>query len=272
MKKTFKIFIIAFLLVIYVYICKIDSLPNNIFLYNNEELENLSFPGISLNIKDEIYATSNITEKIKKNNIVDVKFLNSLTLKKINVNRIDETEVIPIGQISGLKLYTSNVFVVGMSEIKTEKNESIKPYINSGIKEGDKIVKIDNTEIQGIDQLIGIVQNSDGKELEIEYIQENELKICKIIPAKAMDKTYKLGLWVRDSAAGIGTLTFYEPKTGKFAALGHGITDIDTGKLVEISNGEFSTAKILSIIKGKKGMPRKNTRKHRKTKSNRNNI
>ena len=60
---------------------------------------------------------------------------------------------------------------------------------------------------------------------------------------------YKLGLWVRDSAAGIGTMTFYEPKTQSFAALGHGITDIDTGELINISNGKFITTKILSIIK-----------------------
>ena len=67
-------------------------------------------------------------------------------------------------------------------------------------------------------------------------------------------------MWVRDSAAGIGTLTFYEPSTGNFAALGHGITDTDTGDLVEIQNGEFLTTKIISIVKGIKRKPWKNTR------------
>ena len=75
---------------------------------------------------------------------------------------------------------------------------------------------------------------------------------------KAQDKNYKIGLWVRDSNAGIGTLSFYEPSTGNFAALGHGITDIDTGDLVEIADGEFLTTQIISIEKGRKGNPRKN--------------
>ena len=91
---------------------------------------------------------------------------------------------------------------------------------------------------------------SKGENLEIEYVRNNEMKYCNITPIKYGDGSYKLGLWVRDSAAGIGTLTFYEPSTGNFAALGHGITDTDTGKLVEIQNGEFLTTKILSIIKG----------------------
>ena len=72
---------------------------------------------------------------------------------------------------------------------------------------------------------------------------------------RQVEKEYKIGLWVRDSAAGIGTLTFYDPETKTFAALGHGITDIDTGDLIDISNGEFITTKILSIIKGVKGKP-----------------
>jgi len=74
---------------------------------------------------------------------------------------------------------------------------------------------------------------------------------------KAMDNTYKLGLWVRDAAAGVGTATFYEPKTGKIAALGHGIIDADTEKLIDIASGEIVTANILSLVKGENGKPGK---------------
>ena len=91
-------------------------------------------------------------------------------------------------------------------------------------------------------------------------------------PVKESDGTYKLGLWVRDSAAGIGTLTFYDPSTGNFAALGHGITDADTGNLIEIQNGEFLTTRVISITKGQKGTPRKNTWYNRKSKNNWNYI
>lgn len=159
-----------------------------------------------------------------------------------------------------------------MSEIKGEDTQKYKPYENTDIQEGDRITKIDNQEITDTNSLINIVNKSKGKSLEIEYVRNNDIKTCNIKPIKYTDGSYKLGLWVRDSAAGIGTLTFYEPSTGNFAALGHGITDSDTGKLVEIQNGEFLTTKIISIVKGLKRKSRKNTRNNRRRDINRDNI
>lgn len=183
-----------------------------------------------------------------------------LEVKEVNLDISDNMSIIPVGEVSGLKLYTNGVLVVGMSEIKAEDNKKYKPYENSGIKEGDRIVRINGKEIIDTASLIKTINESNGKEMEIQYVRNNENITTTLTPIKYIDGTYKIGLWVRDSAAGIGTLTFYEPATGNFAALGHGITDIDTGKLLEISDGEFITTKILSIIKGKKGNPRKNTR------------
>ena len=87
----------------------------------------------------------------------------------------------------------------------------------------------------------------------IKYERNGELIYTSIKPIKGKDQTYMLGLWVRDAAAGIGTLTYYEQATNTFAALGHGITDVDTGKLLNISNGELVTSQIVSIVKGVKG-------------------
>ena len=262
MKKTRKIFIITFLLFIYVYVCKIDSIPNNIILYNGENLDLGNFFGISLKIGNEDYnsvlASSDITKtEISKTDTVNVKLFDTFNVKEITVNILDEATVIPIGQVSGLKLYTNGVLVVGMGEIKGEDNQKYKPYQNSGIEEGDRIVKINEKEITDTNQLIEVVNQSQGEELQIQYIKDNEECSKTIKPVKSVDSTYKLGLWVRDSAAGIGTMTFYEPSTGNFAALGHGITDVDTGNLVEISNGEFLTTKIISITKGQNGNPGK---------------
>ena len=261
MKKTTKIFIIVFLLIIFTYVCKIDSIPKNIILYSGEQLNMGDFFGITLKIGNEDYnsvlASSNINEEDKKVNTVDVKLFDTFTVKEVIVNVIDETTVIPVGQVSGLKLYTDGVLVVGMSEIKADDNQKYKPYENTGIEEGNRIIKINDIDVADTNSLTELVNNSLGKELEIQYIKNNEICKCNITPVKASDGTYKLGLWVRDSAAGIGTLTFYEPSTGNFAALGHGITDADTGDLIEIANGEFLTTKIISIIKGKKGNPGK---------------
>lgn len=257
MKRTRRIFIIAFLLCIYTYCCKVDSIPNNIILYGGEQLNIGNFAGISLKIGDKDCDTvlasseiSSLSDSKNKEATVDVKLFNTFNVKEVSVSIIDKTTVVPVGQVSGLKLYTNGVLVVGMSEIKGIDNQKYKPYENSGIEEGDRITKINNEEVTDTNTLINIVNKSKGKNLEIEYVRNNEIKNCNITPIKYGDGSYKLGLWVRDSAAGIGTLTFYEPSTGNFAALGHGITDTDTGKLVEIQNGEFLTTKILSIIKG----------------------
>ncbi len=144
-----------------------------------------------------------------------------------------------------------------MSEIEGEDNKKYKPYENSGIEEGDRIIKVNNTQIDSTDELIETINKSGGKEIKVEYVHEQETKECSITPVKMNDDEYKLGLWVRDSAAGVGTVTFYEPSTKTFGALGHGISDIDTGELIDIASGEFVTTRILSITKGESGTPGK---------------
>jgi len=142
------------------------------------------------------------------------------------------------------------VLIVGMSEINGEK-----PYEKSGIKEGDRIIAINNNKISNTEDLIETVNKSSGKEIIIKYIREESEETTSITPVRTNDNEYKIGLWVRDAAAGVGTATFYQPSTGLFASLGHGITDIDTGDLITIANGELVTTNIVNIQKGEKGNP-----------------
>lgn len=144
-----------------------------------------------------------------------------------------------------------------MSEIEGIDNKKYKPYENTGIKEGDRITQIDETPILTTEELIATVNNSNGNSVNIKYIHEEKTKECSITPTKTSNNEYKLGLWVRDSAAGVGTVTFYEPSTKTFGALGHGITDIDTNELINIASGEFITTRILNITKGEIGKPGK---------------
>ena len=138
-----------------------------------------------------------------------------------------------------------------MSEIEGIDNKKYKPYENTGIKEGDRITQIDETPISTTEELIATVNQSNGNSINIKYIHEEKTKECSIIPTKTSNNEYKLGLWVRDSAAGVGTVTFYEPSTKTFGALGHGITDIDTNELINI------TTRVLNITKGEVGKPGK---------------
>lgn len=183
---------------------------------------------------------------------IGISFFDNLKLSNINVNVIPKTTVIPLGNTIGLKLYTQGILVVGMSEI-----EGKKPYEDTGIKQGDRIIKIDKKKISSTDELIQTVNSSQGREIQLTYIKEetNEETVTNIIPVKTKENEYKLGLWVRDAAAGVGTLTFYEPSTKMFGALGHGITDIDTGDIITIVNGELVNSNIVSITKGEKGKP-----------------
>lgn len=181
-----------------------------------------------------------------------VQLFGKLNVSNVTLNVIPKTTVIPLGNTIGLKLYTEGVLVVGMSEI-----EGKKPYENTGIQEGDRIIKIDKQNISSTDDLVQTVNSAQGKEVQVTYIKDDTLEelTTNMLPAKTKDNEYKLGLWVRDAAAGVGTLTFYEPSTKMFAALGHGITDIDTGDIVTIANGELVSSNIVSITKGEKGTP-----------------
>lgn len=168
-----------------------------------------------------------------------------------------KTTVIPVGNVAGLKLYTEGVLVVGMSEIEGQDSKRYKPYENTGIQEGDTIVSINDTRVTTTEELTTTVNKSKGNNLQITFVHDNQTKECSIKPVQTNKKEYKIGLWVRDSAAGVGTVTFYDPQTKTFAALGHGITDIDTNELIQISSGQFVTSNILNITKGETGNPGK---------------
>ena len=261
-KKLLIAFLLFLITTVFIYICAIDAIPRNIILFKGEELNFRKIFGISIENKNLKYgAIQTSTDSVKNQEIgtknLEVKLFNAFKVKDIDVSIIERTKVIPVGQVSGIKLYTSGVLVVGMSEIKGTDNIKHKPYENSGIQEGDTIVQIENKDITDTKELINVVNLSQGKELKIKYVRNNDSLECNITPVKTSETEYKLGLWVRDSAAGIGTMTYIEPELNSFAALGHGITDIDTGKILNISDGQFITTKVLSIMKGTSGNPGK---------------
>lgn len=265
MNKLKKFFVISILLIIYIYFCNITLLPSNIIIFEGEELNLKTLAGINVkranNSNVEIIQASSTLEE--SDNVyetagtfeLNLNLFGTIPVKEINVNVIPKTKVIPLGNLIGVKLYTSGVLVVGMSEIEGDNNQKYKPYLNSGIEEGDMIVEMNNKKIENTDELVDVVSKSNGQEIQIKYVRNEEVITTSIAPIKNEANEYKLGLWVRDAAAGVGTLTFYEPTTGSFAALGHGIVDVDTGGILNIANGELVTSKLISIQKGEKNNP-----------------
>lgn len=256
MKLYKKILIVLFLLVIFVYICNITLMPNNLILIQGETLDLKTIYGITVGRKQDgkvLQASSNLNKnKVNDTGKIEVSLnlFGNIPVKKMDVNVIPKSKVVPVGKAIGMKLYTEGVLVVGMSEINGKK-----PYENSGIQEGDAIIEINNEQIENTNDLIETVNKSNGKTVEVKYKRNEQTITTSIEPAKVNENEYKLGLWVRDAAAGVGTMTFYEPSSGMFAALGHGIADIDTSELINIESGELTTTNILSIVKGQKGTP-----------------
>lgn len=171
--------------------------------------------------------------------------------------KISDIQIIPVGEVVGIKLYTSGVLVVGTSGIQNTEGITYKPYENTEIREGDSIIAVNETRVNNTSELINAINTCNGEEITIKYISDNIEKECVMIPVKDKQGEYKIGLWVRDSAAGVGTVTFYIEDTQSFAALGHGITDIDTGDIIQTSSGEIDDVNIVSIVKGVKEEPGK---------------
>ncbi len=257
--RLIKIILILILLFSYVYICCVSAIPSNIVIFEGESLNIKIATGISLasNTSKTVLTSSNINkQKISTagSNTLNINLFGGIKLGNVSVDVIPKTTVIPLGTAIGMKLYTKGVLVVGMTQIDSDENGKTKPYENSGIEQGDTILEVNNKEIENTDDLIQEIENSNGNPITIKYQKDSQTLETSITPVKSQNE-YKIGLWVRDATAGVGTLTFYEPSTNTFMALGHGISDIDTEEIVEISNGELITANIISIVKGQKGTP-----------------
>ena len=247
MKKSL---IIIFLIISLIYTVNIDNIPKRVILFEDEELNLGEIIGIKLRHKtNEIIQTSNNNKNIEEETL-EVALFNIISVKDVEVKRVERTKVIPLGNTVGIKLYSDGVLVIGMTEI-----EGKKPYENTGIKEGDLIKTVDNIKVSTTEDLIKCVNESNGNNIEIVYQRNGEKYTVEMEPVKTKEDEYKIGLWVRDGAVGIGTATYYEPENGLIATLGHGIVDRDTDNLIEIARGELLTSQITTIKKGEKGNP-----------------
>ncbi len=207
MKKIFKMLLLVFfLLIIFIYTIVIENIPNQIIVFQGEEVSMRTLFGIGLRpinkqtLETSSYIKNGVSQNIGKTDL-NLSLFEKIPLKDVEVNVIPKTKVIPVGSIAGVKLYTNGVLVVGMSEIEGIDNKKYKPYENTGIKEGDTITKIDEHEISSTNDLIKTVNMSNGNNIRVQYIHDEETKECSIIPIETSNNEYKIGLWVRDSAA-----------------------------------------------------------------------
>lgn len=177
-----------------------------------------------------------------------------LPLKQMSVEVEPERILVPGGQSIGVALTTNGVLVVGMSEISGAQGGS--PAYAAGLRPGDLIQTVNSVPVESASQLTQMINQAGGKAVDIRFIRKNQLQLANVTPIMdRLDGQYRLGIWVRDSTAGVGTLSFYDPVKHKYAALGHAITDVDTGTNLTVREGRVLFSDVLDIIKGQKGQP-----------------
>lgn len=167
----------------------------------------------------------------------------------------DGKYIMPGGQTIGVELKTEGVLVVGLADIINSDNISTSPAKLAGIQIGDKILEIDSQRL-GKYEIIDYTENKGVKQYKFKIERAGEIYYLSITPVQRFDsEEIKFGFWARDDIAGIGTVTFVDPETGSYSAIGHGISDSETGNLVDIESGTISKANITNIKLGKKGEP-----------------
>ena len=177
----------------------------------------------------------------------------AVPIKKVKVNVVEEKLLVPCGTPFGIKLFTNGVVIVGVADIESA-GKTVNPAAVAGLKIGDIITDINGKKVSQKNQVAEIIESSGGKPLKFSVIRNEEKLTATLKPILSdVDGSYKGGLWVRDSTAGIGTVTFYDPSTGTFGGLGHGICDVDTNKLMPFGSGEVVPVTISGVIRGQKG-------------------
>lgn len=244
------VFCLAFLSVIYL------KTPGQITTFEGENLSQHKIYGAYTVFPSMHQAAAQTNEHTPTQYQTTANIFGIVPLKTVNVDVVPKTTLIPVGKPIGVKLYTKGLLVIGLDSFETQDEKTVSPASDAGLKVGDVILEYQGESVENIDGFMETVAGRGSGTFDVKIIRGEKEQHVKIKPAQAKsDGTYKIGAWVRDSTAGIGTLTFYNPETQKFVALGHGIVDSDVGAVYNVSGGEIEPATILSISKGQRGIP-----------------
>ncbi|WP_250277526.1 SpoIVB peptidase [[Clostridium] colinum] len=224
-------------------VATIVSNDDSVINVNNKPLEEKS----NINLNETVYLQS------EKEGAVNMKVsLIGIPIKNVTVSTLPNTKLIPCGDSIGVRIDTQGVMVLGLGSVIGEDGKEYEPSKNI-LQPGDMILKINNEEIDSKETLIKCIENNDILNMEIK--RNNKLENLVIKCVKGQDGKNKIGVWVRDSTQGIGTITYINPETKYFGALGHGIVDVDTKEIMEVKDGKIMKSNIVDIKKGEKGSP-----------------
>ncbi len=167
---------------------------------------------------------------------------------------LEATELVPVGETVGIEIKMEGVLVVEAGEVETASGK-LSPARSAGICPGDIILSVNGRKTATAAEFLTAAANLDAKPVEIVAKREGREIKFSVSPAQTVDGGWQLGLWLRDGVSGIGTVTFYEPESGTYGALGHGINDLKSGELMPIGSGSILEATVSDVIPGREGCP-----------------
>ena len=178
-----------------------------------------------------------------------------LPLKEVTISVLPEHVLVPGGHSVGVRMNVKGVLVVGLEELETTDGDYVNPGLDAGLQIGDNIMEIDGIKVNNAREVKEVI-NKIKDDVKLKVKRKDDIVNVKVTPIQsADDELYKIGVWVKDKTAGIGTLTFYDPTSHLFGALGHAITDPETGTVLSVAQGELLNSKVQSVKQGKAGSP-----------------
>lgn len=231
------------------------EIPDNVSVVEGKQLTFSSTLPLKVSEKTADSIAAGSLKKTSRHYSDEVKVFGAVPVKSVNVSVVKETYVVPCGYTFGVKFYTSGVVVVGMTDVDTASGPQ-NPAYDAGIRVGDVIMAINGKPVSTNAEVAKLFSGSGGRLMDISLKRKNVGFSVSFNPVKSVsENTYKAGLWVRDSTAGIGTMTYYDPKSYVFGGLGHGICDVDTGEILPLMTGDVVKVNMTGIVKGSKGEP-----------------
>ncbi len=185
--------------------------------------------------------------------VVTYRLFGVLPLKSVTVLRSGETLLTPGGSAVGITIHTRGVLVVGLGSVETAGGPQ-SPGAAAGLAAGDVLLAVNGTEVDSAEALTRLCKAASAP-LRLTVSRGGEARAVEVTPVRAAGGAMQLGLWVRDSTAGVGTLSFYEPQTGFFAALGHPVSDVDTRTVLDVRAGKLLASRVADVVRGEEGEP-----------------
>lgn len=225
-------------------------LPDKIEAYSTKKIEYKSVYSVENNSSYLVDYQNNSKVSPVEN---DIKLLGIIPVKTTSIIQSKPKKVSVSGESFGIKLYTDGVIIVGIRDVETDKGKC-NPAKEAGLEKGDIIIEINGKKVYSADSVTDILNDNNGNDYKITVKRNGNYKEFLLKPAYSSSQgCYKVGLWVRDSTAGVGTITYYDKSNNTVSALGHPITDVDTNEIMPILDGEAVRATVTKIYKSKAG-------------------